>query len=58
MGSSEVQYDLTWGARRTRPVRMLWPRPDCLDQEEEDGTGTQEECLQAWGPSVQRGDRY
>lgn len=56
--SGEVQCDLNWGARRTGPVQMLWPRPDPLDQEEEDGRDTQVECLQAWGAGVQRGDRY
>lgn len=56
--SGEVECDLTWGAGRARPVWMLWPWPDLLDQEEkEDGTDMQGECLQAWGPSVQRGDR-
>ena len=54
--SDEVQCDLTWGARRTRTAQMLRPQPNPLDKEEENGTDTQEECLQARGPVVQQGD--
>lgn len=40
----------------TQPERVLWPQPDGVAHEK-NRTDTQEECLQAWGPTVESGDR-
>lgn len=37
-------------------MRVLWPQPDGVAHEK-NRTDTQEERLQAWGPSVESGDR-